>query len=73
MSTAAYVYSGWSVDNLPSPSLGYVHLYAFLFIVITSVLTAPVGAMLAHRINEKLLKKVFAVFIFLVSLKMIFG
>ena len=71
MATAAYVYSGWSVNDLPSPSLGYVHLTAFAFIVMTSFLTAPIGAMLAHRIDEKFLKKVFAVFILLVSLKMI--
>jgi hypothetical protein len=71
IATTAYVYSSWSVTNLPSPSLGYVHLNAFAYIVIVSVLTAPVGAMLAHRVPEKSLKKIFAVFILLVSLKMI--
>ncbi len=71
IATATYIYSGWSVDNLASPSLGYVHLKAFAFIVVVSVLTAPVGAMLAHRVAEKALKKIFAVFILLVSLKMI--
>ena len=73
MATAAYVYSSWSVASIPSPSLGYVHLNAFIFIVIASVLTAPIGAMLAHRVPEKHLKKIFAVFILLVSLKMIAG
>jgi uncharacterized membrane protein YfcA len=73
IATAAYVYSGWSANNLPSASLGYVHLDAFAFIVIVSVLTAPIGAMLAHRVPEKSLKKIFAVFILLVSLKMIAG
>lgn len=71
IATAAYVYSSWSISNLPSASLGYVHLSAFGFIVLISVLTAPVGAMLAHRLPEKSLKKVFAIFILLVSLKMI--
>lgn len=71
VATASYIYSGWSIINLPAPSLGYVHLEAFLFIVSVSVLTAPVGAMLAHRVTEGSLKKIFAVFILLVSLKMI--
>lgn len=71
VATAAYIYSSWSITDLPSPSLGYVHLKAFVFIVVISVLTAPVGAMLAHRVPEKSLKKIFAVFILLVSLKMI--
>ena len=71
IATAAYIYSSWSITNLPSPSIGYVHLSAFGFIVLISVLTAPVGAMLAHRLPEKSLKKIFAVFILLVSLKMI--
>lgn len=73
IATAAYVYSSWSITNLPSPSLGYVQLDAFAFIVIISVLTAPVGAMLAHLLPESALKKVFAAFILIVGLKMILG
>ena len=69
--TAAYIYSSWSITTLPSSSVGYVHLTAFVYIVVVSVLTAPVGAMLAHKVPEKSLKKIFALFIFLVSLKMI--
>ena len=71
IATSAYVYSSWSIDNLPAPSLGYVHLKAFMFIVVTSVLTAPVGASLAHRLPEKALKKTFAIFILLVSIKIL--
>ena len=71
--TAAYVYSSWSIPDLPSPSIGYVHLTAFSFIILTSFLTAPLGARLAHSMPEKHLKKVFAVFILLISLKMILG
>lgn len=70
--TAAYVYSSWSLADLPPWNIGYVHLTAFVFIIITSFMTAPVGAMLAHRLPDKSLKKVFAVFILLVSLKMLF-
>lgn len=71
--TAAYVYSSWSLPDLPSMTLGYVHLTAFAFIILTSILTAPLGARLAHRLPEKSLKEIFAVFILLISLKMMLG
>jgi uncharacterized membrane protein YfcA len=69
---ASYIYAGWSVNNLPEKTFGYVHLPAFTFIIITSFLFAPVGAKLAHRLPEKTLKKGFAVFLLLIGLKMIF-
>ncbi|MDH5388052.1 MAG: sulfite exporter TauE/SafE family protein [Gammaproteobacteria bacterium] len=69
---ASYIYTGWSVSNLPEQTLGYVHLPAFIFIIITSFLFAPVGAKLAHRLPESTLKKGFAVFMILIGLKMIF-
>ena len=69
---ASYVYAGWSVSNLPEQTLGYIHLPAFIFIIITSFLFAPVGARLAHRIPEDILKKGFAIFLILIGLKMIF-
>lgn len=71
--TASYIYQGWEIPGLPSPSLGFVNLTAFAFIIITSFLMAPVGARLAHRIPENMLRKVFAVFLLLISLKMILG
>lgn len=71
--TSAYLYSSWSIHDLPPMTLGYVHLTAFAFIILTSFATAPLGAMLAHKLADRSLKKVFAVFILLVSLKMILG
>ncbi len=70
--TASYVYAGWSVNNLPDQTLGYVHLPAFSLIIITSFLFAPVGAKLAHRLPEHTLKKSFALFMMLIGLKMLF-
>ena len=69
---ASYVYAGWSVSNLPEQTLGYIHLPAFIFIIVTSFLFAPVGARLAHRLPESTLKKGFAVFLILIGLKMLF-
>ncbi|MEM9102402.1 MAG: sulfite exporter TauE/SafE family protein [Pseudomonadota bacterium] len=64
---------GWSQQNLPSLSLGYLYLPAFFGIVLTSVVTAPVGARLAHRLPTQQLKKFFALFLVLVGLKIIFS
>ncbi|MFC1588977.1 sulfite exporter TauE/SafE family protein [Pseudomonadota bacterium] len=69
---ASYVYTSWSINNLPEQTLGYVHLPAFVFIIITSFLFAPLGAKLAHRLPENTLKKGFAIFLMLIGLKMIF-
>ncbi|MCK5003197.1 MAG: sulfite exporter TauE/SafE family protein [Gammaproteobacteria bacterium] len=69
---ASYIYTGWSISNLPGHTLGYVHLPAFALIIATSFLFAPVGAKLAHRLPESTLKKWFAIFLMLIGLKMIF-
>jgi len=69
--TAAYIVSGWNADGLPSGSLGFVNLTAFLLIIITSVLTAPAGASLAHRLPQATLRLIFALFLLVLGLKML--
>lgn len=66
-----YIYNGWGVEGLPYGSVGYVSLPAVGLISATSILTAPVGAMLAHRLPVPLLKKIFAGLLILLSLKML--
>ena len=62
--TAGYVISGASVPNLPAHSLGYVWLPALAVIASCSVLTAPLGAKVAHRLPVAKLKKVFALILY---------
>ncbi len=69
--TASYIYAGWSAENLPQASLGYVHITAFALIIITSIVFAPIGAKLAHWLPELILRRVFGVFLLGVGLKMI--
>jgi len=66
-----YVYIGRGVEGLPAWTYGYVSLPAVVMISATSVLTAPVGAMLAHRLPVPILKKIFALLLILLSLKML--
>lgn len=52
---------------LPMGSVGFVHLPAFALISCASVLFAPVGAHLAHRLHADRLKKWFAAFLVVVG------
>ncbi|MGB3406440.1 MAG: sulfite exporter TauE/SafE family protein [Jannaschia sp.] len=55
----------------PPFTLGLVNGPAFLVVVAMTVLTAPLGAKLAHAMNPAPLKRAFAVFLFLVALNML--
>lgn len=68
----AYIFTGWQQPNLPGHTLGYVHLPAFLGIIISSALLAPLGARLTHRLPVKRVKKVFALFLLVVAMKLLF-
>jgi uncharacterized membrane protein YfcA len=69
--TIGFIISGWGVSGLPPFSLGYVNLVAFVLVGGFAALTAPVGAAIAHRLNQKTLRYVFAMFLVLVGLNMI--
>lgn len=71
--TAGFVISGWDTPARPELSLGYVNLPAFLGIVVASMATAPLGAWLAHRVPELVLKRIFAVLLTVISLRLLFG
>jgi uncharacterized membrane protein YfcA len=61
------------VAGLPAYSVGYVYLPALLGIVCASVLTAPLGVLLAHRLPVPKLKRVFALLLLLVGTRMLIG
>jgi len=69
--TIGFVISGWGAAGLPPLSLGYVNLIALVLVGVTATLTAPLGAALAHRLQQQTLKRVFALFLVVVGLNMI--
>jgi len=69
---AGYVISGQSVQNLPPHSVGYIWLPALAVIASCSVLTAPLGARLAHKLPVKQLKRVFASILYLLAFYMLY-
>lgn len=58
-------------EALPPGTVGFVNFPAVIFISGVSFFTAPLGARLTHRLPVRLLKKIFAVLLLGLSLKML--
>jgi|AGTN01.1.fsa_nt_gi Predicted permeases len=65
-----FMAGGWNAEALPPASLGFISLVGLVMIAPTSMLCAPLGAKLAHSMNTTLLKRVFAVFLAVNSVRM---
>ena len=59
------------VENAPPYTVGVVNIPAFALIIATSLQTTPYGVKLAHSMDPKPLKRVFAGFLALVALNML--
>ena len=68
-----FVVTGLNAAGRPDWSLGYIYGPALVGITLTSMLSAPLGAKLAHTLPTEMLKKVFAAFLTLVGVKMLLG
>tara|TARA_B110000902_G_scaffold146635_1_gene169110 strand:+ start:54 stop:884 length:831 start_codon:yes stop_codon:yes gene_type:complete len=65
---------GFLTVDLQSPppfTIGAVNLPAFILVIAMTLITAPWGAALAHRMDPKPLKRVFGVFLMLVAINML--
>ncbi|MCB1802668.1 MAG: sulfite exporter TauE/SafE family protein [Gammaproteobacteria bacterium] len=68
--TIGYIIGGLDEQGIPPASLGYVNLPVFGGVVAASLLFAPLGAMLAHKLPDQLLRRLFAVFLFALASRM---
>jgi len=66
------IVTGWDNTALLAGSLGYVYWPAALVIIAATVITAPIGARLAHQLPIKTLKRLFAVLLAIVGIRMLF-
>lgn len=66
-----YAFKGFSVEGLPDLTTGYIYWPAFIGIVIASVPCTRMGAMLASKAPEKVLKRSFALLLFLIGLQLL--
>ncbi|HEY8574944.1 MAG TPA: sulfite exporter TauE/SafE family protein [Devosia sp.] len=69
--TLGFIVSGWGAEGLPPLSLGYINLVALVLVAVLAAVFAPLGAALAHRLDQKTLKYVFAIFLVAVGLNML--
>jgi len=70
---AGFIFTGLTLSTRPDFSIGYIYWPATLSIAATSVLMAPVGAKFGQKMDTAKLKKIFAGFLILVSIRMIWG
>jgi uncharacterized membrane protein YfcA len=69
--TIGYVATGWHAPGLPPYALGFVYLPALLALVLASSLTASAGARLAHRLPVPVLKRIFALLLYVLATRMV--
>lgn len=66
-SVAAFLLSSPAAEGLPPFMVGYVNWAAFLAVISMTLITAPMGARLAHRLDPKPLRRIFAGFLIVVA------
>ena len=69
--TIGYMIGGHDTAGLPEGSIGYIYLPALAGTVVSSMLLAPVGARLAHRLPVATIKRSFALVLILLSAKLL--
>ena len=69
--TLGFVLSGLDAPVQPGLNSGYVYWPAVAAVALASVLTAPLGARLAHHLPRAILQRVFAVLLVIIGAKMV--
>ncbi|MDQ8020594.1 MAG: sulfite exporter TauE/SafE family protein [Moraxellaceae bacterium] len=68
-----YLWNGTHAEGLPVGSAGYLFIPALVCLMVASVLTAPLGARMAHRLPVVTLKRAFAALLVLLAARMLWG
>jgi uncharacterized protein len=68
-----YIVGGWHHVDLPLGSLGFLSLPALGGIALGSILTAPLGAKTTHSLPVAKLKKIFALLLLILAIRMTFS
>ena len=68
--TLGYLINGWDNSFVENYTFGFIYLPAVFLISITSYFTAPYGAALVNKLPVSKLKKLFAVLLGMLSIKM---
>lgn len=71
--TLGYIHNGSGHAGLPPWSLGFVYVPALFWLALASMLVAPLGARLAHRLPVVTLKRVFACVLIVLAGRMLWS
>lgn len=71
--TIGFIVSGWNDVRVPPGSVGYVNLIGFALIAPATVMTAPIGAKIAHSFSEKKLSMLFGAFLVIAAMRLFYG
>jgi hypothetical protein len=66
-----YIAGGLGVTGIPSPHIGYVHIWSWLALASTSIPMVQVGALTAHKLPARELQRIFIAVMFYMGIKMI--
>jgi len=69
--TVGFIITGWNAPQLPVWSTGYIYWPAFAGIALASVLSAPLGAKLAHTLPTGQLRIYFSLLLALLGIRML--
>lgn len=72
VATICFMVTGWSSGVHMPWATGYIYWPAFFGIAVSSFLFAPLGAALGHRLPTRFLKRIFAIFLLIMSVDMMF-
>jgi uncharacterized membrane protein YfcA len=67
--TIGYMLAGQGNPRLPPDAIGFVSLLALILTSPTALLTTRLGVALAHKIDQKLLRRLFGAFLAIVSIR----
>ncbi len=68
--TITMITGGKIINNVNTPySVGYINLLGFAVFVPVTMVMARIGAKVVHKIDKKLLSKIFGIFLILVSIR----
>jgi uncharacterized membrane protein YfcA len=68
--SVGFAISGWNQAGLPAWSLGYIYLPAAAGVAAASVVFAPLGVALAHQLPTRMLRRIFAVILYAMSVRL---
>jgi uncharacterized protein len=64
-----YIWAGWGTAGLPAFSTGFIHWISVATIIPITMLVAPAGVALAHRLSKRQLEVSFGIFMLAVALR----